>query len=489
MTPTLRQYQIDAIRQVRDEFSRGALGVILTAPTGSGKTYIFSFIAESAGRRGKNILILVHRQELLSQCSDALTSLGVNHGIIAPGRTLTRDHVQVASVQTLIRRLNTIPDPDLIICDECHHLSRGSSWGKIVDSFPRARLLGVTATPTRLDGKPLGRNQGGYFDALVIGPTPLELMKAGYLSELITYSFPSADTDGIHKTAGDYNAAELAECLEKSHLLDDAVTRYSAICPGVPAIVFCINLRETEKTAKRFRDAGYTAETIDGMLDDKTRRYRIHALETGKIQVLVSCQLVEEGTDIPSVIAGIDLQPTLSLRRYMQRIGRLLRPASNKTYAIQLDHAGNFRRHRYVQETRAWSLENQIKPIASNGEKNTCSGYWQCMECYAIMNKPRARICNQCGAERVYQDKNIRVISGNLVYIDPVIEENERIKAEISARNEKLRKNARIHAALSIAKKAGTKSAFMDAAVSLGYKPGWGVYRWLAWKERLTQGG
>ena len=157
MTITLRDYQETGENEIRAAYVQGFKAPALVMPTGSGKTVTFASIAHQAGLKGKHVLILVHRRELLKQTSRTLSVFGVDHGLISAGMSFFKKQVQVASVQTLARRLDKLRwTPDLIIVDECHHAVGRNTWGKVLAHYPRARILGVTATPERLDGKGLG---------------------------------------------------------------------------------------------------------------------------------------------------------------------------------------------------------------------------------------------------------------------------------------------------------------------------------------------
>jgi superfamily II DNA or RNA helicase len=486
---TLRPYQKQAIINVRDAFRGGARGVLLASPTGSGKTAIFSFIAEQAGKRGKNILILVHRQELLSQCSRALSNIGVDHGLIAPGRTQTLDHVQVASVQTLVRRLGEIIYPDMIICDEAHHMTKGgSSWGKVAEYYPRALLLGVTATPARLDGKPLGRGAGGFFDMLVQGPTVKELIALGFLSPPVTYIPPSkVDMSGVHTKFGDYNLKEVSERVDKPQIIGDAVEHYLRICPGQPAIAFCMSIKHAEHVAQMFRDAGVIAESIDGKLDDRTRKYRIDALGNGRIQVLTSCEIISEGTDIPVVTTAILLRPTQSLGLCLQQCGRILRPHPDKPFSIILDHVGNIAvrerdgsmhmNHGFVEDDRDWSLDSGVIQPKHTSNGGTSDRFRQCLKCYAIFSPALSR-CPQCGSPWVADEREIRQVDGELVKIDPVADGMEFHLKQLQEEQERRARQLEVV-------KADSLEALLKIAKARGYKSAWAYRMWAIRQARM----
>ncbi len=176
-------YQKDAVKDIRKEYVNGYKSVLLAMPTGSGKTFSFSYITKLTVENNKRVLILVHRVELLRQASNSLKALGIEHGLISPKYTPNPNAlVQVASVQTLIRRMDKVPPPSLIVIDEAHHAIAGS-WRKVIDYYSKARILGVTATPCRTDNKPLS----DVFDVMVQGPQIYDLIEMGFLVKPVVY--------------------------------------------------------------------------------------------------------------------------------------------------------------------------------------------------------------------------------------------------------------------------------------------------------------
>jgi superfamily II DNA or RNA helicase len=383
---------------------------------------VFTYITGSAGAKGKRVLILAHRQELISQSSMSLAELDVRHGLITPEnkikpimsahiRKLQKSlvdqgaHVHVASVQTISRpgRLAQWAEYfDLIIVDEAHHATAGQ-WFTFLDSAKRAKVLGVTATPHRTDGQGLGLDAGGVFDDIVIGPDPAYLMEQGYLVRAKVYAPPQlVDVTGIKRDkSGDFNGRQLAELMAERKIYGDAVGHYNRTCPGQPAIVFCSSVKNAEIAAEEFKRAGWRAASIDGSMDDDTRRNLIEALGDGRVQILTSCDIISEGTDIPVVTAAIMLRPTDSESLFMQQAGRVLRPvyapghdlstqqgrldaiaAGKKPFAIILDHVGNCLRHGLIDEKREWSLNGKPKASRqSDGEQSV--RVVQCPTCFA----------------------------------------------------------------------------------------------------------
>lgn len=359
---SLRPYQHAAVAEIRAAYAAGAVAPLYVAPTGSGKTTVFAFITDSVLRRRKRVLILVHRRELLAQASQRLVALGVPHGRIAPGLRWSNAGAQVASVHTLLRRLGRMDTrgwaPDLIIVDEAHHAIPGSTWGQVLAHWPRAKLLGVTATPERLDGTGLGTAAGGYFDVLIEGPAVSALTAAGYLAPAELY-VPGrlVDAAGVPVRGGDYVRAELAAATDRPSITGDAVAHYRAIAHRLPALAFCVSRAHADHVAAAFRAAGYRSASIDGRMHGGDRARLIADLADGRLHVLVSCDLLGEGVDIPVATAAILLRRTLSRALHLQQVGRVLRPHPGKRAALLLDHVGNLARLGAPAVARSWSLD------------------------------------------------------------------------------------------------------------------------------------
>jgi DNA repair protein RadD len=404
----LRPYQSEAVEAVRDAFRSGLKRPLLVAPTGAGKTVIFSYITANAFQKGRRTTILVHRAELLTQTHKALVKMGVAHGLVAAGKTPDPTQlVQVASVQTLVRRLDKFTTPDLIIVDEAHHACAGS-WQKVMEAYPNARILGVTATPQRLDGKGLST----AFDTLIRGPEVHDLISQGFLCRPIYYAPSTVDMSGAKTTAGDYNRAEAEHRVDKPTITGDAVTHYQRLCPGSPAVAFCTSIKHAEHVAQAFNAAGYKAAVLDGNLDPVERASRVHALANGRLHILTSCDIISEGFDLPVVATAILLRPTQSLSLHLQQIGRVLRPAPGKERAIILDHVGNCLRHGLAEEVREWSLDGAKKRKKGSAPEDQVAAHRQCPQCFAV-HMP-APICPQCQHVYALKERTPEQVDGTL---------------------------------------------------------------------------
>ena len=317
----LRDYQNSAISNVRKSFQAKHRSVLLTLPTGAGKTVIFSEITRLAGLKGASVLILVHRKELIDQAGDKLTKANVKYGIIAAGRKESKSNVQVASVQTLINRLNNPDQFDLIIIDEAHH-AVANSWRKIFDFYKSSIKLGVTATPMRMTGAGLGE----IFDNLIVGSTIPELVEQKYLAEHEVYAPPNKlNLDKIRTIRGDYSKKEVEDELDKVDIVGDAVENYRRLGQNKPAIAFCISVKHGQYVTNKFKQAGYTAELITGSMKSDDRKTLIDNFKDGKVQILVSIDVVSEGFDVEGCYVAILLRPTQSEALYIQQVGRVLK--------------------------------------------------------------------------------------------------------------------------------------------------------------------
>jgi len=435
----LRDYQVEAITNVKKSFLNDAKSVLLTLPTGAGKTVIFSQITKLAKLKGSNVLILVHRKELIDQAGDKLTKANVKYGIIAAGHKPIDSNVQVASVQTLINRLNNVWIPSIIIIDEAHH-AVASSWQKIFNYYKDTLKLGVTATPMRMTGAGLGE----VFDDLIVGSTIPELVELGHLAKHEVYAPPNKlNLDKIRTIRGDFNKKEVEDELDKVDIVGDAVENYKKLGQNKPAIAFCISVKHGQYVTNKFKQAGYTAELITGSMKSDDRKTLVDNFKNGKVQILVSIDVVSEGFDVENCSVAILLRPTQSEGLYIQQVGRVLRPEPNKT-AIVLDHVGNTKRHGFVDDIREFDLHQKAK---SKRKGEIAPAVQTCEQCFAVF-KPQP-ICPVCGHEKVITKREITYEDGELVKMrrqlmldqgDPLIEKSTGVKFYFYAWSDNTRK-------------------------------------------------
>jgi DNA repair protein RadD len=469
---TLRDYQVDAVNAVRQSYVTNHKAPLLVLPTGAGKTVVFCHVGNSVQQRGKRVLMLVHRVELLRQTSNALNKSGVMHGLINPMFTPNmRLPVQVASVQTVVNRLDTLPPPDLIIIDEAHH-ANASTWRKIIDRFPESRQLGVTATPCRSDGSGLGIESGGLFDDLIVGPQVPDLIAMGHLVRPIIYAPKTGiDLDGVRIVRGDYDQAQVAAIVDVPKITGDAVDHYTRLAGGEPSVFFCVSIKHAQHVAEQLRASGYRAFSVDGNMDDQERKRILGGLATGAVQCVTSCDLISEGTDIPAISYVGALRPTKSTGLWIQQAGRGLRPAPGKDNCIIADHVGNTLQHGLIDERREWSLEGEPKKRRKGMAAEAIERVAQCVKCFA-MHVP-APVCPFCGHVYEVKDEGPKQVDGQLQQLTAG-------DLDFIRKREKIDK----------AREVGMAAKYEDLVKigkERGYKAGWARHTWLA-KQAKMQG-
>lgn len=433
MTIQLRPYQTSAVNGVRQAYAAGKRAPLLVLPTGGGKTTIFSYVTTSAAEKGRCVYLIAHRAELVKQIAMTLARFGTRHRIVAPGPIVRQCQVEqfkafgrtfvdpqarvfVASVQTLVKRLEDYPPPDIIVIDEAHHLTVDSTWGRVVAAYPNAKLLPVTATPCRLDGKGLGLGAGGLADELVMGPTMRELIDAGFLSPYRIFAPPNAlDLSGVRTRMGDYAKDQLADAVDKPSITGNAVEHYTRLAAGKRAVAFCVSVAHAQHVASEFQGAGIPAEFLDGTLDALERDRIIKRFEAGTTLVLTSCDIISEGFDLPAIEAAILLRPTQSLSLYIQQVGRALRTFPGKAEAIILDHVGAVATHGLPDEEREWSLEGVKKGSKKAANDNDAPDVKisTCPKCFTI-HLP-APSCPTCGHVYPAKERKVEQSDGQLV--------------------------------------------------------------------------
>ena len=454
----LRDYQQRAVNDVRVAYAQGSKAALLVSPTGSGKTITFSYICHNAANRGKRVMILVHRQELVDQIHTALTEFHVHHGFIASGYESRHSLVQVASVMSLVRRLPTTTPPDLIIIDESHHAT-ASTYMTIIRAFPHARLLGVTATPVRLGGAGLG----DIFDRLILGPSVRELTAAGHLAPARVYAPSTIDVSGVRVKMGDYVKSELADAVDKPRVVGDAIEHYQKLAPGKRAVVFCVSLKHAHHMATAAREAGIAAVEVDGSMDKTIRRRIVADFAAGRIQWLVSVDLVSEGFDCPGIECGIFLRPTQSMGLWLQQAGRCIRTAPGKTHAVLLDHAGLSLRFGLPDEDREWKLET-TQDIKTRGER--APTVTVCPSCFSAQASGKPA-CIHCGFTFPVKSRKVRNEKGDLVEVTPEM---------IAKRHERQQ--------IGMAAAQGNRARLEEIARIKGYDPRWVDHRLRASAQR-----
>lgn len=439
----LREYQERGISDIRARFLGGMKRICYVAPCGAGKTMVMAYMASQAERRGKGALFLVHRRELIEQADETLKALHIRHGIV--GVSDSDSKILIGSVQTVARRIDRLPDPDLIILDECHH-AKASTWTKAIEAFPQAYVVGLTATPARLGGQGLG----SVFESLVMGPTAKELISLGYLAPYQYYAPPVvAELDDVRTVRGDYDQTEIAGRMDRPSITGDAIAHYEKLAAGTQAIVYCASIQHSQNTALAFRSHGYSAYHVDGATKKEERKKIMKEFKARRIQILCNCDLFGEGVDVPGMETVILLRPTQSLTLYIQQAMRGMRPDKNNPdkKAIILDHVGNVYRHGLPDDERKWSLEGRPKK-QRNAQQSTVS-IKVCESCFSVHTP--APECPYCGFAYPPQERILDEKSGELQELTKVEKAKKRMEVGMARTVEELK----------------------QIAIQRGYKAGW----------------
>jgi superfamily II DNA or RNA helicase len=356
---SLRPYQHEALEAVTGAPARGISRPLVALPTGAGKTILFSALA---GQRGGRALILAHRDELIQQAADKLrwTIPGAQVGVVKAERNETSAPIVVASVQTLARhsRLRRLPTRwDTVIIDEAHHVE-AESYQRVLEwcgSFERddTLTLGVTATPERADGKPLGNT----FQEIVYQKTILDLILAGYLVDLTAIQVRLKAEFSFRVRGGDYVDSDVEAALLDANAPEHVVSAYQEHASDRKALLFTPTVKMAYEMAGAFNAAGIAAAAIDGGTDPDIRRATLARFRQGEIRVLANCAVLTEGYDEPSVGCVIIARPTKSRPLYVQMIGRGTRKHPGKETCIVLDLVGASDAHDLMTVANLFDLD------------------------------------------------------------------------------------------------------------------------------------
>lgn len=362
----LRPYQQEAKEAVFEQWENGTRRTLLVLPTGCGKTIVFAKITEDCVRHGDRVLILAHRGELLEQAADKIhkaTGLGCAVEKAEESCQGSWFRIVVGSVQTLMRekRLGRFPADyfNAIIIDEAHHCI-SDSYQRVLQHFPEAHVLGVTATPDRGDM----RNLGQYFETLAYEYTLPKAIKEGYLCPIKALTIPlKIDMSSVSVQAGDFKAGDISTALDP--YLERIAQEMEKYCRDKKTVVFL----PLVKTSQKFRDIlnshGFQAAEVNG--DSQDRSEVLEAFEKGNYNVLCNSMLLTEGWDCPSVDCVVVLRPTKVRSLYCQMVGRGTRLSPGKDHLLLLDFLWHTERHELCHPA---SLICQDEEVARQMTKN-----------------------------------------------------------------------------------------------------------------------
>ncbi len=450
----LRCYQKELV-----ELSSGTDNVLIQADTGAGKTPVISELA----RMDRYVLCIAHTNILVKQLSRMLAKFNIVHGVLATKYTQRQCIIEhrkldlenlfdqesnkhIVSIDSLISRFRRkllmidTQNPWVILVDEAHHMVDNNKWGKLLTIFPNARVIGVTATPCRLDQQSLARKKGGVFDRLIQASKLKQdsvrtLIEMGYLSDFKAYSVPERiNTHKLKLGKYDFTYKSLEAETNKVvyEMAGDAVKHYKRLAKNKQALAFCVSIDIAQKTAEKFRKEGVPAAAIHSK-QSATESARIFDLfEKRIIKVLVNVNMIGEGVDVPAIECLIMLRKTASFALIRQWCGRSLRPEENKPFAILIDHVGNLRTHGLPDLHVNWDLENPPQAKKTN--------LFPCPECFHLVDAWMDE-CPECGSnlKRAVDAKT----ETDVIYIDYDLVEIERRKIDENIKKEAIEKDLR----------------------------------------------
>lgn len=384
----LYDYQQDLVDRARKAYHDGYHAPCIVSPCGSGKSVMVAEIAKLTTQKGNRVLFLVHRKELIDQIRGTFRAIGVD-GLM----------VDFGMVQTVVRRLDRMHRPGLIITDENHHGLAGS-YRKIYDFFSDVPRLGFTATPVRLNGGGLG----DVNDLLIEGVSVRWLIEHHRLAPYEYYAPKLIDTDALKKAStGDYTKQSMDNAV-KSTIYGDVIKHYRDLAEGEQAIAYCHSIEASLHTASVFNANGYPAAHIDAKTPKDERSAIVQKFREGEIKVLCNVDLIGEGFDVPDCSTVIMLRPTKSLSLFIQQSMRGMRYKPGKK-SIIIDHVGNVNSFGLPDMEREWSLKTKKK---TNTDSDI--SVVQCVKCFGAYARPQGdNVCPYCGHVQPVEERKSKM--------------------------------------------------------------------------------
>ena len=485
---SLRPHQQKLYEEIKTAVKNGYKRIIAVASTGYGKTRLACAITESSVKKGNSVLILTNREKLMRQWGEVMDGFGFEFGIIQFGYPKTNHKIQIASVDSYISRLDQYGQFDIVFSDECQY-SLGDNFRGCIEHHPKALSIGLSATPSKTNGE-------GFFqlyDIIIQGEPTDYLIKEGWLSSMDIYSPNPPDVD-LELIDGDFNQSKYMKKVSGTKRIKNAIELYNKHIPRKLTIVFAINIQDARNITKQFNDAGISAKCVHSKQTLETQEKIIKGFKDREYLILVSVTMLVEGFDCQWIEAAIDMSPTASVVRFIQRWGRVIRAfykdgmpldtqeqrkaameAGTKPKAVMLDLAGNYWLHSAPWIKREWTLLGS-KPTKNTLEESITSACI-CQNCGRNYSSTQD-FCPYCHASKQQRKRVTKEADGTLVLVTE--EEATRLERESVAEQERKQQAEadRIKCAAEYnrrKKAAKTLSDYMKIEYDLGLKKGWGI--------------
>ena len=413
---TLRGYQERGVREALEAFEQIAR-LVLVAPTGSGKSILAAWLIEYFVKQGKRCLFLAHRKELVDQISAILDFANIPHGVIMFGhwRYRPEEPIQVASIDSLmsmracrsckakpeliqtcnicnhtgVERSRPLPEAHFIVIDEAHR-AMGAQYQALIAFYPHAQILLITATPWRLDGKGLG----SIVKKMIVVADMRELIAQKHLLPIRLFRGPRPDMSGVKIQHGDYKSDDAAAVMRQTKIIGNVVEHYLAEAHGGLGVVFACNVAHSLDLTRRFQESGVVAEHLDGNTPKLQREAILKRFAAGETRVVSNVDVLTEGYDLPALHCVMLARPTKSITRYLQWVGRGMRPFEGQEYCLVLDHAGCRWEHGRPDDFREWSLDD--RRVTSRPKGKEVSEPEACPVCGLDLVR---KICARCSPQ------------------------------------------------------------------------------------------
>jgi DNA repair protein RadD len=412
----LRPYQHSVIHAL---WAARGMKKLLVAPTGAGKTEIACGIIQDLA--DQTVLFLAHRRELIFSARDKLARWGIPAGVILAGEVSDpAQRVQIASIQTLWSRQKRdagwLPSADVVFVDEAHH-SPATTYRKLIEHYKESCIVGLTATPSRADGRGLG----GIFDSMVECPQVPDLIDRGYLVKTKVYAPTTPDLKGVKVRMGDYHEGQLAARMDTPKLVGDIISHWHRLAGRKKTVVFASSVGHSIHLKEEFVKSGVRAEHIDGKTDSVERDRILKRLSDGDLELITNCMVLTEGWDQPDVGCLVLARPTKSMGLYRQMVGRAIRTFPGKDHALVLDHAGATFQHGFIEEPVTWTLDPDKRAVSQINEARkdrgeAASNLVACSNCDAI--RTAGKPCPECGHMPKRPGDYHAVIDADLALLD-----------------------------------------------------------------------
>ena len=445
----LRPHQTKALDMLKYSLGKGHLRPMVQAPTGAGKTVISQAIVKGALAKNNRVIFCVPAVSLIDQTVQSFWNAGIREiGVIQADHAMTNPSmpIQVASIQTLHRR--QIPDADVVVVDEAHRWFKFyERWMNLWDAVP---FVGLSATPWT-------KGLGKYYDDLIIAATTQELIDQGYLSDFKVYGPSHPDLSGVKIRAGDYAEDQLAEVMNGSSLVADAVSFWMKHGENRPTLCFCVDRAHARHMQERFKAAGVSTGYIDAYTDREERELIRKQFHTGQIKVVCNVGCLTTGVDW-DVRCIVLCRPTKSEILFTQIIGRGLRTADGKEDCLVFDHSDTHLRLGYVTDIHHEKLDDgQERKNAKTEPKERLPK--ECPSC-SFLKPAKVHECPACGFK---PDKQTDVQAGE-------------------GKLEELKRKKKTNREMTPEQKKKFYGELKGYAISKGFKIGWAAH---AYKEKF----